>query len=226
LTTIGMLIFPGFELLDLAGPLDVLARAPETQAMIVAKTLELVEPDVAPAVRPDRDFASMQQFDILFVPGGHGISAAMADDATLDFLRQRGDAARYVTSVCTGSLLLGAAGLLRGYKATTHWRYIELLRIFGAEPVAERVVEDRNRITGGGVTAGIDFGLRLVAELHGDDVAKRLQLGIEYDPAPPFASGHPSVAAPALVADYVRDTALRFADRERVARETAARRLR
>lgn len=221
-----MLIFPGFELLDLAGPLDVLARAPETQAMIVAKTLELVEPDVAPAVRPDRDFASMQQFDILFVPGGHGISAAMADDATLDFLRQRGDAARYVTSVCTGSLLLGAAGLLRGYKATTHWRYIELLRIFGAEPVAERVVEDRNRITGGGVTAGIDFGLRLVAELHGDDVAKRLQLGIEYDPAPPFASGHPSVAAPALVADYVRDTALRFADRERVARETAARRLR
>jgi cyclohexyl-isocyanide hydratase len=101
-----------------------------------------------------------------------------------------------------------------------------LLRIFGAEPVAERVVEDRNRITGGGVTAGIDFGLRLVAELHGDDVAKRLQLGIEYDPAPPFASGHPSVAAPALVADYVRDTALRFADRERVARETAARRLR
>jgi cyclohexyl-isocyanide hydratase len=226
LTTIGMLIFPGFELLDLAGPLDVLARAPETQAMIVAKTLELVEPDVAPAVRPDRDFASMQQFDILFVPGGHGISAAMADDATLDFLRQRGDAARYVTSVCTGSLLLGAAGLLRGYKATTHWRYIELLRIFGAEPVAERVVEDRNRITGAGVTAGIDFGLRLVAELHGDDVAKRLQLGIEYDPAPPFASGHPSVAAPALVADYVRDTALRFADRERVARETAARRLR
>jgi cyclohexyl-isocyanide hydratase len=226
LTTIGMLIFPGFELLDLAGPLDVLARAPETQAMIVAKTLDLVEPDVAPAVRPDRDFASMQQFDILFVPGGHGISAAMADDATLDFLRQRGDAARYVTSVCTGSLLLGAAGLLRGYKATTHWRYIELLRIFGAEPVAERVVEDRNRITGGGVTAGIDFGLRLVAELHGDDVAKRLQLGIEYDPAPPFASGHPSVAAPALVADYVRDTALRFADRERVARETAARRLR
>jgi cyclohexyl-isocyanide hydratase len=226
LTTIGMLIFPGFELLDLAGPLDVLARAPETQAVIVAKTLELVEPDVAPAVRPDRDFASMEQFDILFVPGGHGISTAMADDATLDFLRQRGDAARYVTSVCTGSLLLGAAGILRGYKATTHWRYMELLRIFGAEPVAQRVVVDRNRITGGGVTAGIDFGLRLVAELYGDDVAKRLQLGIEYDPAPPFASGHPSVAAPALVADYVRDTALRFADRERVARETAARRFR
>jgi cyclohexyl-isocyanide hydratase len=226
LTTIGMLIFPGFELLDLAGPLDVLARAPETQAVIVAKTVELVEPDLAPAVRPDRDFASMQQFDILFVPGGHGISAAMADDATLDFLRQRGDTARFVTSVCTGSLLLGAAGLLRGYKATTHWRYIDLLRIFDAEPVAERVVEDRNRMTSAGVTAGIDLGLRLVAKLHGDDVAKRLQLGIEYDPAPPFTSGHPSVAAPALVEEYVRDTALRFADRERVARESAARRLR
>jgi cyclohexyl-isocyanide hydratase len=150
----------------------------------------------------------------------------MADDDTLDFLHSRGKNAEYVTAVCTGSLLLGAAGLLRGYRATTHWRYMDLLKVFGAEPVAERVVEDRNRVTGGGVTAGLDFGLRLVARLRGDDAAKALQLGLEYNPAPPFASGHPSVADPALVASYVRDTATRYVQREQIAREIAARRLR
>lgn len=226
MTTIGLLMFPGFELLDLAGPLDVLARAPDTRAVIFAKTVNLVKPDLAPPVMPDADFTSAQRVDVLLVPGGHGVADAMADDATLDFLQRRGEAAAYVTSVCTGSLLLGAAGLLRGYKATTHWRYMDLLRLFGAEPVGRRVVEDRNRLTGAGVTAGIDFGLQLVAKLRGDDVAKRLQLGIEYDPAPPFESGHPSVAAPELVETYTRETAARFADRERVARETAARRLR
>jgi cyclohexyl-isocyanide hydratase len=124
----------------------------------------------------------------------------MTDEVVLEFLRRQGRTARYVTSVCTGALVLGAAGLLAGYAAATHWAFVELLPVFGARHVPGRVVVDRDRITGGGVTAGIDFALRLAAELAGDDVAKAIQLGLEYDPAPPFASGHPDVADPALVA--------------------------
>jgi cyclohexyl-isocyanide hydratase len=124
----------------------------------------------------------------------------MTDVEVLGFLREHGARAKYVTSVCTGSLLLGAAGLLQGYKATSHWAFVELLPRFGAEPTAGRVVIDRNRITAGGVTAGLDFGLTLVAEIAGEAVAKEIQLGLEYDPAPPFRSGHPSVADPAMVA--------------------------
>jgi cyclohexyl-isocyanide hydratase len=225
-TTIGMVVYPGFELLDLAGPHDVLARASDTHAVIVAKTSGLVEPDLFPAIRPDATFASAPKFDVLFVPGGHGISAALACDETLDFLARQGAQAQYVTSVCTGALLLGSAGLLRGYKATTHWRYLDLLELFGAEPVSKRVVEDRNRITGAGVTAGIDFGFTLVAQLRGVEVARRLQLGLEYDPAPPFRAGHPSVAEPDEVEAYVRDTAPRHVERERIVREAVARRAR
>lgn len=221
-----MLVYPGFELLDLAGPLDVLARAPDVTVLLVAKTNDPVRPDLAPAVQPDCALRDAPAFDVLFVPGGHGVSEVLACDDTLDFLARQGERAAFVTSVCTGALLLGAAGLLRGYKATTHWRYLELLRILGAQPVSARVVEDRNRITGGGVTAGIDFGFALVARLRGEESAKRIQLGLEYDPAPPFASGHPSVAEPALVETYVRETADRYADRERLVRETAARRFR
>jgi len=225
-TTIGMVVFPGFELLDLAGPLDVFARASDTTALTVAKTSDLVQPDLAPAVRPDATFASAPRFDVLFVPGGHGLSGALACDDTLDFLARQGGQAQYVTSVCTGALLLGAAGLLRGFQATTHWRYLDLLELFGAHPVSKRVVEDRNRITGAGVTAGIDFGFSLVARLRGEEEARRIQLGLEYDPAPPFQAGHPSVADPKEVEAYVRDTTARHADRERVVRETAARRTR
>lgn len=221
-----MVVFPGFELLDMAGPLDVFARASDTRALTVAKTSGLVEPDLAPAVRPDATFASAPNFDVLFVPGGHGISGALANDETLDFLARQGAQAQYVTSVCTGALLLGAAGLLSGYYATTHWRYLDLLEIFGATPVSTRVVEDRNRITGAGVTAGIDFGFALVARLRGEEEARRLQLGLEYDPAPPFRAGHPSVADPKDVEAYVRDTAPRHAERERIVREAIARRAR
>ena len=163
---------------------------------------------------------------MLFVPGGHGIGAALVCDETLDFVERRGTKAAYVTSVCTGALLLGAAGLLRGYKATTHWRYIDLLALVGARPVSQRVVEDRNRITGGGVTAGIDFGFSLVTRLRGEKEAKRLQLGLEYDPAPPFRAGHPSVADPKDVEEYVRDTTGRYAERERIIKEAVARRAR
>jgi cyclohexyl-isocyanide hydratase len=223
-TTIGMLVYPGFELLDLAGPLDVFARASDVRAVTVAQSRQPVAPDLAPSVLPDCTFDDAPDFDVLFVPGGHGISDALRSDETLDFLSRRGRAAQYVTSVCTGAFLLGAAGLLDGYKATTHWRYLELLTIFGALPVSARVVEDGNRITGAGVTAGIDFGFSLVARLRGADAAKRLQLGLEYDPSPPFRSGHPSVADALLVESYVNDTSARYAEREKVSREVAARR--
>jgi len=221
-----MVVFPGFELLDLAGPLDVFARASDTTALTVAKTTDLVQPDLAPAIRPDADFHTAPSFDVLFVPGGHGLSEALASDETLDFLARQGETAQYVTSVCTGALLLGAAGLLRGFAATTHWRYLDLLELCGAKPVSRRVVEDRNRITGAGVTAGIDFGFSLVARLRGEDEARRIQLGLEYDPAPPFRAGHPSVAKTVDVETYVRDTTARHAERERVVREAVARRAR
>src|SRR5207253_882953 len=134
-----------------------------------------------------------------FVPGGRGQTKLMRDAEVLDFLRRQGEQAKYVTAVCTGSLLLGAAGLIQGYEAATHWAFMDLLPALGARPVERRVVVDRNRITGGGVTAGIDFGLTLAALLSNETVAKSIQLGLEYNPAPPFRCGHPDVAEPAIV---------------------------
>src|SRR5256885_13283803 len=142
--------------------------------------------------------------DVICVPGGWGVNALLADEELLDFLRVQGEHARYVTSVCSGALLLGAAGLLRGYRATTHWMSLDLLHLFGATPVAERVVRDRNRITGAGVTAGIDFALVLAAELFGERVAQTIQLAIEYDPHPPFDSGSPRSAPADVRAAVVR----------------------
>ena len=226
MTTIGMVIFPGFELLDLAGPLDVFARAPETRTLAIAASRDLVAPDLAPSVLPDHSFADAPEFDVLFVPGGHGLSAALQDDVLLDFVARRGAAAHEVTSVCTGALILGAAGLLRGKRATTHWRYLDLLALAGAIPTSERVVEDGNVITGAGVTAGIDFGFVLVARMHGDAVAKRLQLGLEYDPAPPFRAGHPSVAAPEDAHEYVRQTQPRYDERRALVESAVKRRSR
>jgi cyclohexyl-isocyanide hydratase len=136
---------------------------------------------------------------VLFVPGGFGTAAAMADAEILSFLANRAPRAKYVTSVCSGSLILGAAGLLKGYKATSHWALRDALSLFGAEPVEGRVVTDRNRITGGGVTAGIDFGLVMLAKMRGDDAARLTQLTMEYDPAPPFNAGSPAGAGPDLV---------------------------
>jgi len=221
-----MVVFPGFELLDLAGPLDVFARAPDVTALTIAERRELVIPDLAPAIAPDATFDDAPPFDVLFIPGGHGIAMSFANDKLLDFVATRASTSQYVTSVCTGALLLGAAGLLEGRKATTHWRYLELLKLFGATPMSKRVVEDGNLITGAGVTAGMDFGFALVARLRGDDAAKRLQLGLEYDPDPPFNSGHPSVADKADVETYVRDTTPRYDERERLIRDALTRRAR
>jgi cyclohexyl-isocyanide hydratase len=197
---IGMLLYPGLTQLDLTGPFEVLHRLPDARVHVVWKDTQPVLADSGLGLVPTTTFAACPPLDIVFVPGGNGQVALMTDLVVLDFLRHHARTARYVTSVCTGALVLGAAGLLDGYDATTHWAFVQLLPAFGARHVPGRVVVDRNRITGGGITAGIDFGLRLVAELAGEEVAKSIQLGLEYDPAPPFRSGHPDVADPELVA--------------------------
>ncbi len=197
--TIGMLLYPGFTLLDLAGPQSALGM--HGQTFLFWKTLEPVPTDSGVTINPTHAFADApRDLDVLFVPGGFGTNDAMTDAAIVDFLAQAGKTARYVTSVCSGSLLLGMAGLLDGYRAATHWAVYDILEALGVEAGRERVVVDRNRFTGGGVTAGIDFGLTLLAELRGEEVAKVTQLAMEYDPKPPFQTGHPDVAGPALTA--------------------------
>ncbi|MGB9458024.1 MAG: DJ-1/PfpI family protein [Bryobacteraceae bacterium] len=198
-THIGMLVFPRLTQLDFAGPYEVFARLPDTRVHLVSHSLDPVVSDTGLTLVPDTDFAACPPLDVLFVPGGPGISGAIESRPTLAFLQQRAPAAKYVTSVCTGALVLGAAGLLAGYRATTHWLSLDLLPIVGAIPVSERIVIDRNRITGGGVTAGIDFGLVVAAQLFGAEVACGIQLMMEYDPAPPFDSGSPRTASAALV---------------------------
>ena len=195
---IGMLLYPGLTLLDLIGPQTVFSWFANIH--LVWKTKDLVYSDTGIGMQPSCTFESCpRDLDILFVPGGFGQNQLMSDAETLAFLADRGSTAKYVTSVCSGSLLLGAAGLLKGYKATSHWAARDGLSAFGAIPTDARVVVDRNRITGGGVTAGIDFGLVILAKLRGEDAAKLTQLAMEYDPEPPFQAGSPKTAGPAIV---------------------------
>jgi cyclohexyl-isocyanide hydratase len=200
--TVGMLLYPGLTTLDLVGPMDVLAWLPGRTTQLLWKNRDTVVSETGIPMQPTATFAEApDELEILFVPGSlTGLEAVLRDADILDFVATRGERATYVTSVCTGALVLGAAGLLHGYRATSHWSVRDLLPLVGAEPVAERVVEDGNRITGGGVTAGIDFGLTWVARLAGDDLAQGVQLGYEYDPHPPFQSGTPDQAEPAVVA--------------------------
>src|SRR5579863_7487107 len=193
-----MLLYPGLTLLDLIGPQTVFSWFANIH--LVWKTKDLVISDTGIGIQPSATFETCpRELDVLFVPGGFGQNAIMGDSEVLAFLADRGSRARCITSVCSGSLLLGAAGLLEGYKATSHWAARAALSAFGAEPVDARVVVDRNRITGGGVTAGIDFGLVILAKLRGDDAAKLTQLAMEYDPEPPFNVGNPKTAGPAIV---------------------------
>jgi cyclohexyl-isocyanide hydratase len=191
---IGLLLFPGMTQLDLTGPYEVLSRLSNSRTHLLWKTLEPVKSDRQLAIVPTMTLATTPQLDVVMVPGGPGVGALMEDEEVLAFLRKQERGAKYTTSVCTGALVLGAAGLLQGYEATTHWASMEFLPALGAKPTKARIVVDRNRITGGGVTAGIDFALRLAAELRGEAEAKRIQLQLEYNPAPPFRSGHPDVA--------------------------------
>lgn len=194
---VAMLLYPGLTLMDLLGPQTALSASANVH--LVWKTRDLVESDTGIGLRPTATLADCpRDLDALFVGGGPGQIAVMNDPEVIRFLADRGARAKYVTSVCSGSLVLGAAGLLRGYKATSHWACRDLLPLFGATPVDARVVVDRNRISGGGVTAGLDFGLVLLATLLGEDIAKMTQLAIEYDPEPPFHAGTPKQAGPEI----------------------------
>jgi cyclohexyl-isocyanide hydratase len=207
MTIIGMILFEEVTQLDLTGPLEVLSRMPDTTIHLVSKTLAPVRSGSGLVIVPDTTFETCpKNLTILFIPGGPGISGVLRDKAFLDFIRSMKNAT-YITSVCTGSIALAACGLLDGYKATTHWLSVELLRRFNVEVVNERVVVDRNRITGGGVTSGIDFAFMLVSILKGSSCAKEIQLLMEYHPQPPFQSGHPDVAEPSMVAQVVEQRA-------------------
>jgi cyclohexyl-isocyanide hydratase len=195
--TVGMLTYPDLTLLDLIGPQTVLST--HANIHLIWKSKDVIYSDRGVGIKPDTTVDECPaELDVLFVPGGPGMLPVMKDRQLLDFLKKRAEQARFVTSVCTGSLILGAAGLLKGYKATSHWAAVESLAAFGAEPVHQRVVVDRNRVTGGGVTSGIDFGLALLAMLRGDIPAKVTQLAMEYDPQPPFSAGSPELAGPAV----------------------------
>ena len=203
---IGMLVYPMMTLLDLTGPQAALGMHGET--FLAWKDREPVPTDSGIAILPTHTFEDCpDDLDVLFAPGGFGTAQWMEDEAVLSFLAARGASARYVTSVCSGALLLAAAGLLDGYRAATHWKAHDALAAMGVHAVRERVAHDRNRMTGGGVTAGIDFGLTLLAELRGEMVAKTTQLAMEYDPEPPFRGGTPETAEPEVLATFEAMTA-------------------
>jgi cyclohexyl-isocyanide hydratase len=207
---IGMLLFPRMTQLDLTGPFEVFTRLPDAQVLLLSKTLEPVEADSGLRLLPYATLRDCPQLDVICVPGGPGVNALMEDAEILDWLRRQAEQARYVSSVCTGSLVLGAAGLLRGKHATSHWNSRDMLPAFGAVPTEARVVRDGNLFTGGGVTAGIDFALTMVAELAGAQVARAIQLQIEYAPAPPFDAGTPESAPSDIVrAARARGAAMR-----------------
>ena len=221
-TRIGLLLFPRMTQLDLTGPFEVFAKLPGAEVLLLWKTLQPVEAETGLRMLPHATLRDCPALDVVCVPGGPGVNALMADDEVLAWLRAQAKTARYVSSVCTGSLVLGAAGLLRGRRATSHWASRDLLAAFGAIPTAGRVVRDGNLFTGGGVTAGIDFALTMVAELAGPAVAQGIQLQIEYAPAPPFDAGTPESAPPEILAAARAGGAAMRAEREAVvARVTA-----
>ena len=219
---IGFLLFPDLTQLDLTGSYEVFARFPEVEIFLIWKNREPVPSRGGIAIVPTTAFAECPQLDLICIPGGPGTDALLTDEETLAFVRKQAKAARYVTSVCTGALLLGAAGLLAGKRAATHWTAMEFLPQFGAIPVDERVVIDGKLITGGGVTAGIDFALTAVAALAGERVARGIQLSMEYDPKPPFDSGHPKCAEPKLVEGFKAWAAKSQAARAEKVRQAAA----
>ena len=216
---IGFVIYPGITQLDFSGPFEVLSRLgtppsigvasafAHAKTHVAAKTLQPVVSDRGLATLPDCTFRDCPALDLICVPGGAGVAEAIADDETVDFVRRESERATYVTSVCIGAFLLGAAGLLDGRRATTHWAHADLLPLVGARHEKARVVRDGNVVTAAGVSSGIDFALDLVAEISGPEVSKAIQLGIEYDPAPPFDSGHPDKAPESAIALMVQRNA-------------------
>ena len=203
---IAILIFDGLTALDAIGPYEVLSRLPDARVSFVAKQAGTKRTDTgALGVQADVALSELANPEIVLVPGGEGNRPMMADEEVLAWLRDTHDGSTWTTSVCTGALVLGAAGILDGKRATTHWAYLDRLKEFGAEPVAERVVEDGKLITAAGVSAGIDMALTLASRIAGDKVAQAIQLGIEYDPKPPFDAGSPA-KAPAELVDLIRSS--------------------
>ena len=197
---IGLVLFPKVTQLDFTGPLQVFSSVPGAQVHLIWKRIEPVTSDSVMMLTPTVTFADCPQLDVICVPGGFGTDDMINDEEMLVFLKKQAESAKFITSVCTGSLVLGAAGLLRGYRATTHWTAIDFLSAFGAIPTRTRVCVDRNRVTGGGVTAGIDFALTLVSLLIDRRTAEAIQLRLEYNPDPPFNSGSPDTAPPEILA--------------------------
>jgi len=216
---VGFVIFPELTQLDFTGPQQVLARLPQSAMHIIAKSAAAVPSDSGLSLVPTHTFENCPQLDLICIPGGSaGVVRAMGDRETIEFVQRQSRTAIYVTSVCTGAFILGAAGLLKGRRATTHWAFTELLPLVGATHEKARVVKDGNVITAGGVTSGIDFGLKMVAEIAGETTAHAIQLGLEYDPDPPFDSGHPDRAPDAAKATVLpRYEKARSAFRDRIA---------
>jgi len=219
---IGILVFPSVQQLDLTGPYDVFASIPDAKVHLIWKDRVPITSATGLVLAPTMTFAECPALDVLCVPGGSGINALLQDAEVLGFLRAQAARARYVSSVCTGSLVLGAAGLLKGRRATTHWASHDLLARFGAIPTRGRVVRDGNLFTAGGVTAGIDFGLTIVAELLGEAQAQMIQLGHEYAPEPPFRAGTPETAPPAVLAAARERLASMRKEREAIIEEVVA----
>lgn len=197
---IGIVLFPRVTQLDFTGPLQVFSSAPGATVHLIWKRIEPVTSDSVLVITPTVSFADCPQLDVICVPGGFGTDDMVNDEEMLAFLRKQAEGAKYITSVCTGSMVLGAAGLLKGYRATSHWTMVDFLSAFGATPTRTRVCTDRNRVTGGGVTAGIDFALTLVSQLVDRQTAEAIQLRLEYNPAPPFNAGSPDTAPPQILA--------------------------
>ncbi len=220
---IGSLLFEGLDQIDLTGPFEVLSRIPNSTYRIYGKTSEPVKDIAGLRLAPDGVLADAPPLDLLHVPGGYGQEALMDDEEVLGWIRRQAAGARCVFSVCTGALLCGAAGLFRGRRATTHWASFHLLPFFGAIPVNERVVVDGEMVFAAGVTAGIDGALRVAAELRGDEAAQTIQLHMVYAPEPPFDSGTPETAPPAVRERALRSVRGITAQREETAQRVAAR---
>jgi len=221
---IGMLIFPRMTQLDMTGPYEVLARLPDTAVELIARSRDPVTTDRGLQIVPTTSYADCPPLDVIMVPGGPGQQDLMEDEEALGFLRRQAAGAKFVTSVCTGSLVLAAAGLLKGKRATSHWAAIENLALLGAIPVREKIVIDGNIITGAGVTSGIDFALHLAAILAGEQTAREIQLQIEYDPQPPFDSGSPKAASPETLA-AVKARLAKLGEERRAVAERVGRKL-
>jgi cyclohexyl-isocyanide hydratase len=221
--SVGFLLFPDMTQLDLTGPFEIFARLPGSVVHLVWQSLEPVRTERGLVMVPSTTFASCPPLDLLCVPGGPGQVGLMEDDEVLGFLRRAAGGCRYVTSVCTGALVLGAAGLLSGYRATTHWAALDQLSLFGAVPVDERIVFDRDRITCAGVTAGLDFALAVAARIAGEDAARRVQLQIEYAPDPPFDAGSPAAAGQEVLRAVTEASAASWDSRLAASRRAASR---